>query len=121
MSRSVDLVEPDFVEPDLVDLCAVYAFHPPAERYSFSFDGNAQLLDHVLVSAARVPRVTGLAFARFSSDFPEAWHADANRPERLTDHDAPIVRLRLDTTGRRPATIPRRDLEQPAPVRNPRP
>ncbi|MBK9088911.1 MAG: hypothetical protein IPL90_07645 [Holophagales bacterium] len=116
VNRSVDLVEPDFV-----DLCASEPFLPQAERYSFVFDGTAQLLDHVLVSAATVPRVTGLAFARIGSDFPESIRADANRPERLTDHDAPVVRLRLDTTGRRPATIPRADLEHPAPVRNPRP
>ena len=116
VNRSVDLVEPDFV-----DLCASDHFLPQAERYSFVFDGNAQLLDHVLASADTVPRVTGLAFARIGSDFPEAMRADATRPERLTDHDAPVVRLRLDTTGRRPATIPRRDLEQPAPARSPSP
>ncbi len=116
VNRSVDLVE-----PDLVDLCAVDAFLPPSERYSFVFDGNAQLLDHVLASAATVPRVTGLAFARLGSDFPEAWRADANRPERLTDHDAPVVRLRLDATGRRPTTVPRPGPELPVPVRSPRP
>lgn len=116
VNRSVDLVEPDFV-----DLCAADPFLPPAERYSFSFDGSAQLLDHVLASAATVPRVTGLAFARIGSDFPETMRADATRPERLTDHDAPVVRLRLDTTGRRTATIPLRDLEQPALERSPRP
>ena len=116
VNRSVDLIE-----PDLVDLCAIDAFLPPAERYSFVFDGSAQLLDHVLASAATAPRVTGLAFARFGSDFPEAWRADTTRPERLTDHDAPVVRLRLDVSGRRPVTIPRRDLEQPAPVRIPGP
>ncbi len=116
VNRSVDLVEPDFV-----DLCASDPFLPPSERYSFVFDGSAQLLDHVLASAATVPRVTGLALARLGSDFPEAMRADATRPERLTDHDAPVVRLRLDTTGRRSATIPRRDLEQPAPARSPSP
>jgi len=116
VNRSVALVE-----PDLVDLCAVDAFLPSVERYSFVFDGSAQLLDHVLASAATVPRVTGLAFARLGSDFPEAWRADATRPERLTDHDAPVVRLRLDATGRRSTTIPRRDLDLPVPVRGPRP
>jgi predicted extracellular nuclease len=116
VKRSVDLVEPDFV-----DLCASDPFLPRAERYSYVFDGNAQLLDHVLASAATVPRVTGLAFARLGSDFPEAMRADATRPERLTDHDAPVVRLRLDTSGRRPATAPRVGLELPVPVRNPRP
>lgn len=111
VNRSVDLVE-----PDLVDLCAADPFLPPAERYSFSFDGNAQLLDHILVSAATVPRVTGLAFARLGSDFPEAWRADATRPERLTDHDAPVVRLRLEAPSRS-GTIPQKDSEPPAPPR----
>ncbi|HET9317904.1 MAG TPA: Calx-beta domain-containing protein, partial [Vicinamibacteria bacterium] len=45
-ANEVVLPSPDLVNPDLVNLLP-----PAAERYSFSFDGNAQTLDHVLVSS----------------------------------------------------------------------
>ena len=116
VGRSVDLVD-----PDLVDLCAVDALVPPSERYSYVFDGNAQLLDHALASAATLPRVAGVAFARLGADFPESMRADAARPERLTDHDGLVVRLRLSDAGGRSPNVPVRDGERAAPARNPRP
>jgi predicted extracellular nuclease len=116
VGRSVDLLESDFV-----DLCAVDAFLPAPERYSYVYDGNAQLLDHVLVSGATASRVTGVAIARLGADFPEALRGDATRPERLTDHDAPVVRLRPGEPGGRPATIPVSDGELPVRVRSPQP
>lgn len=111
----------DLVEPDLVDLCAVDALVPPSERYSYVFDGNAQLLDHALASASTLPRVRGVAFARLGADFPETMRADAARPERLTDHDGLVVRLRLSEREGRSATVPVRDGERAAPPRNQRP
>lgn len=116
VNRSVDLVE-----PDLVDLGAVDALLPPPERYSYVFEGNAELLDHALASRATVPRVTGLAMARLGADFPEAWRGDPDRVERLTDHDGLVVRLRLNAGTGRSTAIPRRDAELPVPVRTPGP
>jgi hypothetical protein len=112
VNRSVDLVD-----PDLVDLGAVDAFLPPAERYSYVFDGNAQLIDHVLASRAAAARVTGLAAARLGADFPETWRGDPARVERLTDHDGLVVRLRLGAgIGSSPAP-PQPDPLTPAPRR----
>ena len=116
VGRSVDLVE-----PDLVDLCAVDALVAPSERYSYVYDGNAQLLDHALASAATLPLVRGVAFARLGADFPETMRADAARPERLSDHDGLVVRLRLSAPGGRSPTVPVRDGEPAAPARNPQP
>jgi hypothetical protein len=61
--------------------------------YSYSFDGNAQTLDHVLLSASALTSMSGFAHARVDADFPEAARADATRPERISDHDPAVVRL----------------------------
>jgi predicted extracellular nuclease len=83
----VVLASDDFVNPDLVDLVDLA---PAAERYSFLFGGNAQELDHILITQNLLPRADGLAYARMNADFPETLRNDGLRPERLSDHD-PLV------------------------------
>ena len=63
------LASPDLVNPDLVNLMPV----SPAERYSYSFDGNAQTLDHVLVNSALQAATSSRRseHARIGADFPE--------------------------------------------------
>lgn len=112
VGKSADLLDPDFL-----DLAAIDGFLPPAERYSYSFAGNAQLLDHALASRAAAARVTGLAMARVGADFPEAWRGDAGRPERLTDHDGLVVRLRLGPDAGRSPSPPLPGAEVPLPYR----
>lgn len=75
---------------DLVDYIGA------ASRYSYTFDGSAQAIDHILVNKQTRERVLKFGFARVDADFPEIWANDANRPERISDHDAPIVFLSLD-------------------------
>lgn len=87
--HTVVLSGPDLVDPDLSNL--VQDLAPPSERYSFVFDGNAQALDHVIVSNAMRKRATRLVFSRSNADFPESLRRDANRPERVSDHDAPVA------------------------------
>ncbi len=65
-------------------------------RYSYVFDGSAQILDHILVNAAARERALKFGYARVGADFPKAYANDFARPERLSDHDAPIVYLSLD-------------------------
>jgi uncharacterized protein len=84
----VVLSSPDLVDPDLTNLVELA---PASERYSFVFAGNPQLLDHVLASESMRKRFSRLAFSRGNADFPEAFRAFADRPERLSDHDAPIA------------------------------
>lgn len=79
----VDLVNPDFT----------YALETlPAERYSYSFDGNAQTIDHVLANANVVSGTSAMRaeHPRINADFPETARNSAASPVRLSDHD-PVV------------------------------
>lgn len=71
-------------------------FIAPQNRYSYSYDGSAQALDHMLVNKLGVQRILKFGFARVDADFPKIYINDANRPERLSDHDAPVLFLSLD-------------------------
>jgi uncharacterized protein len=62
-----------------------------SERYSYVFDGNAQVLDHVLVNQGMLQRLTRFSYTRSNADFPAAFNLDPARPERLSDHDAPLA------------------------------
>ena len=76
-------------------------------RYSYTFDGAAQALDHVLVNKATRERVLKFGYARGNADFPLVWANDAMRPERISDHDAPMVFLSLDEPApAKPAATP---------------
>ena len=83
----VVLPSDDLVDPDLVELLQ---YAPLGQHYSFTFDGNAQELDHVLVTENLLPRVDGLHYGRMDADFPESVRNDAGRPGRISDHD-PVV------------------------------
>ncbi len=67
---------------DLVDTL------PAAERYTYIYDGNAEVLDHILVSDDLADNV--------SYDF-DVVHLNAEFPEvdRVTDHDPPLARFQL--------------------------
>ena len=88
-ANQVTQASPDLVDPDLIDLVSLA---PAAERYSFTFDGNAQELDHLLVTTgpSNAVLVNGVNYGRINGDFPEIYRNDAARPERISDHD-PIV------------------------------
>jgi len=83
----VMLPSDDLVNPDLVDLVDTA---PADQRYSFIFDGNAQELDHVLVTQNLVPLSNGLSYGRNNADFPEVLRNDPGTPLRVSDHD-PLV------------------------------
>jgi predicted extracellular nuclease len=68
----------------------------PKNRYSYVYGGSAQVLDHMLANKAGAQRVVKFGFARVDADFPKIYINDANRPERLSDHDAPVLYLSLD-------------------------
>jgi uncharacterized repeat protein (TIGR01451 family) len=85
-----DLVNPN--QTDLVDTLA------PAEQYSYSFDGNAQTLDHVIVNPNALAIVSRFAYAREDADQPVKDYEDGNIPDRISDHDQPIAYLSLAPT-----------------------
>lgn len=86
-ANQVVLASADLVNPNLFDLLDIL---PASQQYSYVFGGSAQTLDHVLVSPSLYSRLTRFAVARNNADFPEVFRSDANRPERISDHDMPV-------------------------------
>ncbi len=86
----------DLVNPDLDEL---FLLVPEAQRYSYTYNGNAQVLDHLLASPAFRPHFRSVSGVRVNADCPEVWRNDAARPERLSDHD-PVL-LVFSTAGLR--------------------
>ena len=88
----VVLASSDLVSPDLTNLVDTL---PADERYSYSFDGDGQVLDHVLVTSHLLELVRSFAYARNDADFPESYRGVATRPERVSDHDMPVAYFRF--------------------------
>lgn len=84
----VVVASPDLVDADLIDVMGLL---PAAQRYSYLFDGHAQILDHVLVNQPAAALFQQIAVARNGADFPETYRNDDTRPERLSDHDMPVA------------------------------
>jgi predicted extracellular nuclease len=87
-------MSPDYVWPDFINLTELL---PPAEQYSFIFEGNPQALDHVLVNTVAVGYLQRYAVARGNADFPTGplFAGDDTRPERSSDHDMPVAYFRF--------------------------
>ncbi|MEO6393996.1 MAG: hypothetical protein ABIP75_19235, partial [Pyrinomonadaceae bacterium] len=91
-ASQVTLFGADVVNPDQVDLVDTL---PLSERYSYTFDGNAQVLDHIIANQAALRRMNRFHYARFDADYPVKSYQDANSTQRLSDHDSPVVYLTL--------------------------
>jgi predicted extracellular nuclease len=76
-SESLDIVRGGVLR-NLVDTL------PKPERYTFVFEGNSQVLDHILVSGAL-----------FGSHEFDVVHVNAEFPDQQSDHDPSVARLRL--------------------------
>ena len=76
-------------------LTALVDTDAPADRYSYTFSGSAQEIDQILVNPPANALVGGYAVGRLDADFPEVYRNDPNRPERISDHDWPVVYLNL--------------------------
>lgn len=87
-------VSEDLLNPDLTNLVDRMK---PAQAYSYSFDGNAQVLDHFLINDAFLKHVVGFGYARVNADFPETYRNDTTRVERFSDHDAAVAFFTLDS------------------------
>ena len=88
MNPSEDLVNPDLI--DLVDLIKA------DQRYSYSFDGNGQVLDHIIINEAMKKHINGFGYVRMNADFPEIYRNDDSRVERYSDHDAAVAYFTFD-------------------------
>ncbi|HYP13929.1 MAG TPA: hypothetical protein VEQ63_08385, partial [Bryobacteraceae bacterium] len=86
----------DLYDPDLINLITLPAF-PASERYTYSFIGDRQVLDHILVNQNFYRKMRGFAIAHVNSNYPEidpaagtSLREDPTRPERFSDHDSPF-------------------------------
>lgn len=60
---------------------------PPAERYTYTYDGNSQVLDHILVSK-NLTRSTQADVVHLNADFPAS-------KGRVSDHDPVVAQIDL--------------------------
>lgn len=90
-NASDDLLNPDLVA--LVDLIKA------DQRYSYSFDGNAQAIDNFLINENFRKHIAGFGYARINADYPEIYRNDETRLERFSDHDAAVAFFTLDGSG----------------------
>ncbi len=58
-----------------------------AETYTYVYDGNSQVLDHMLVSPALCDLVAGVDVLHFDAGFPSGLGEDATTSLRASDHD----------------------------------
>lgn len=76
------------------------------KRYSYTFDGSAQALDHILINKPTRERLLKFGYGRSNADFPKIMSNDETRPERVSDHDAAVVFLSLDQPAPKPSPTP---------------
>lgn len=91
--ENVLIASDDLVSRDLIDLVDAIAV---GQRYSYVFDGNAQVLDHVLINEPLRKHINGFGFVRVNADFPETMRNDDSRAERFSDHDPAVAYFSLD-------------------------
>jgi hypothetical protein len=88
------------VEADMMNLVDYIKLE---EQYSYRFDGNGQVLDHIIISANLMPHANGFGFARVNADFPESYRSE-DRAERFSDHDAPVAYFSFEPKVSAPKT-----------------
>jgi predicted extracellular nuclease len=66
----------------LIDLPAL---QPLPQRYTYVFDGNSQVLDHILISRSLALRVRGYDIVHVNSEFAD----------QVSDHEPQVVKLNL--------------------------
>jgi uncharacterized protein len=62
---------------------------PPGDRYSYVFEGNSQVLDHILLSPAAT---------EVDPEY-DTVHMNAEFPDQISDHDPQVVRLAIPRRG----------------------
>lgn len=72
---------------------------PETERYSFIFQGNAQMIDHCLSTELEDFIYEDFQFARGNADNSWIYTNSANILERSSDHDGFVLFLRPKNTG----------------------
>ncbi len=73
--------------PGEIPLLDLVRLEPRGERFSFVFEGNSQLLDHLLASPALLRLLRGVDVLHFNAGFPQELERDPTLPFRASDHD----------------------------------
>ena len=90
-SETIDiLIGEDAALADLVQ------YLRPRQRYTYVFDGNSQVLDHLLVSPSLAPAepIAGAKPVKIRRDY-DIVHVNADFSDQVSDHDPQVVRLRF--------------------------
>jgi predicted extracellular nuclease len=66
------------------------------ERFTYVFDGNSQVLDHMLVSPALYDLFVAVDALHFNASYPSALGEDATTTLRASDHDPLEGRFQID-------------------------
>ena len=72
------------VNPPLTDLALTL---PATQRWSYDEDGDAQILDHMVVTPELVSGGAHFAYVHIDADFPLTAYNDATTAARVSDHD----------------------------------
>jgi len=70
-----------------VPLTNLLDLEKPPETFTYVYDGNSQVLDHMLVSPALLEMVEAADILHFNAGFPAALGADPTTTLRASDHD----------------------------------
>jgi uncharacterized protein len=73
--------------PGAIPLTNLVDIEKAAERFTFVFDGNSQVLDHMLVSPALLELVRAADVLHFNTPFPGSLSGDPGTPLHAADHD----------------------------------
>lgn len=69
----------------------------PQEQYSFTFEGNAELIDQCIGRLHTGLNLTEIQYGRGNADYPELFLTDASNTFHSSDHDGMVIYL--DTSG----------------------
>jgi predicted extracellular nuclease len=78
-----------------VPLTNLIELEKAAERWTFVFDGNSQVLDHMLVSPALLDALAGTDILHFNTTINAAFEDDATSALAASDHEPVEGRFRL--------------------------
>lgn len=72
---------------------------PEDHRYTFIFEGNSQVLDHMLLNEEMAGLLRDQGIAHINTDYPSAFGSNASTSARSSDHDPLVSYFCTDATS----------------------
>lgn len=91
-SAETYMTEPTVTDPVLRD--ELMEWLTADERYSYAYQGNAQVFDHALTTTTAQAYVAGFAYGRGNTDAPEPLLEDDTTAKGASDHDGLVLYIR---------------------------